>query len=128
MGINQVKIDEVLESLAIANEKRFNAHQVASLANESDVLKVNEYLLYKSLGNFGILDAKIETLCDNGHPDEHFNVGEPLPDYEIECHVCGNEYIPDLEFSHLVFYFKDEYLNDVKKKLENHQKILELSH
>lgn len=116
MGINTLRIDEILEMLALSNEKRFNAYQVASLAKESDPVAVNDYLLYKSDGNYGTLIAKIETLCDNNHPDMHFNMNEKLPEYEIECRICGEEYLPDLDFSHLVFYCRDSFIKDAKKK------------
>lgn len=116
MSINTVNIEKILEKLALNNEKRFNAYQIAKLSSEMDVMAVNDYLLYRSAENFGILNAKVETLCDNNHPDKHFNFNEPLPDYEVECRICGCEYIPDLEFSHLVFYFKENYVEEVKKK------------
>jgi len=117
MGINTVRIDEVLELLAIANEKRFNAYQVALLSNESDIEAVNDYLIYKAQGRFASLSAKIETLCEaNNHPDEHFDIGDQLPNYEIECRICGDEYVPDIDNSHLVFYFTNEFSEAVKKK------------
>ncbi|MFS0688981.1 hypothetical protein AB1K89_07045 [Sporosarcina sp. 179-K 8C2 HS] len=116
MSVNTVEIDKVLERLALSNEKRFNAFQVASLANESDPLEVNEYLLYKSEGKFGALTAKIETLCVNNHPDKHFELGTVLPNYEVECRICDSEYVPDLEFAHLVFYFREVYKQEIEKK------------
>ncbi|RHW38689.1 hypothetical protein D1B33_07395 [Lysinibacillus yapensis] len=124
MSINSTVIENTLEKLALNNEKRFNAYQIASLSNETDVMAVNNYLLYRSDSNFGILNAKIETLCDNNHPDKHFELNEPLPDYELECRICGCEYIPDMEFSHIVFYFKESYVTEVKKKRLNKQLIL----
>ena len=116
MSINIANIDNVLENLAILNEKRFNAHQIAILSNEKEVLKVNDYLVYRSTGDFGILEARIETLCPKYHPDYQLKIEDKFPNYEIECYICGEEYIPDLNFSHLVFYFRNEYLEDVKKK------------
>lgn len=121
MNINTLNVDKALEKLALKNEKRFNAHQIAAITNEPDVMTVNDYLIYRSTGPFGILEAKVETICDNNHPDEHFNFNEPLPEYEIECRICGCEYIPDLEFSHLVFYFKESFIDEVKKKELNQQ-------
>jgi len=123
MSINFVKVEMVLEKLALLNEKRFNAHQIASLSNEIDVMAINDYLLYRSSEPFGILIAKIETLCDNNHPDAHFEIGEPLPEFEIACRICGCEYIPDIEFSHLVFYFKESFIQDIKKKV-NQKKLI----
>lgn len=125
MGINTLEVDKTLEKMAFANERRFNAHQVTSLSKEKNVMEVNDYLLYRSIGTFGILNAKIETLCDNNHPAEHFDIGEPLPKYEVACHICENEYIPDLEYSHLVFYFRESFIADVKKKwLKQHHRVL----
>ncbi|WP_214684641.1 MULTISPECIES: hypothetical protein [unclassified Exiguobacterium] len=118
MSIDVGMVDRVLEHLAKDNHRRFNAYQINSASHQSDVEKVNEYLLFRSKGSFAILEAKIETLCEeNNHPDEHFDIDEKIPEYEIECRICGNEYVPDLENSHLVFYFKDSYLESVKKKL-----------
>lgn len=117
MGFDTYAVDKVLETLAIKEEKRFNAYQVAHLSNQEDVDQVNDYLLYKAQGPFAVLTAKIEILCPENHPDAQFQLGEPLPDYEIECYVCGEEYIPDINRSHLVFYFTDQYLENVKKKV-----------
>lgn len=116
MRVDTYAVDKVLENLAVREEKRFNAYQIARLSKQEDVEQVNDYLLYKAQGPYAILSAKIETLCPENHPDAQFEFGESLPDYEIECYVCGEEYIPDINFSHLVFYFTKDYLENVKKK------------
>jgi hypothetical protein len=126
MSIDTFKVDEVLENLAFTEHKRFNAYQITTLSMEKDVEAVNDYLIFRSHGKYAILEAKIETLCEaNNHPDEHFPIGTELPNYEIECRICGDEYIPDINNSHLVFYFLDDFIQRVKKKQLNlsHQMI-----
>ncbi|OES45213.1 hypothetical protein [Domibacillus iocasae] len=120
------KIEKVLESLADQNEYRFNAYQVAYLSNEKDVDSVNEYLLYRTHPDFGILQVKIETICPENHPDKHFKFGEPLLDEEVECRICDESYVPDEYNSHLVFYFNEKYKNDVKKKALKPSRVLQL--
>jgi hypothetical protein len=126
MGLNDFSnIDRVLEELALKDEYRFNAYQVASLSNEIDVDSVNEYLLYKTHPKFGILEAKIETICPENHPDKHFDFGEALPDGEVECRICDESYTLNPYNSHIVFYFKDKYKKEVKKKaLKSSKKLL----
>lgn len=116
MGVNISALDSVLEKLAASNEQRFNAHQIAFLAQEDDIAEVGKYLLYKSSGAYAILEAKVEFLCkDNDHPDLLVDFFESEIPGEAICYICGSEYEPDLERSHVVFYFKESYLEDVKK-------------
>lgn len=116
MGIKTTAVNMVLEELAYKEEQRFNAHQIAFLSGQRDIEEVNEYLLHLSQGKFASLIAKIEVLCEaNDHPDAKYNLNEPLPSHEI-CYICGDEYVPTIERSHLVFYFEDSYIQEVKKK------------
>lgn len=116
MVLKSIKtLDDILENLAINNEYRFNAYQIASISNEKDVDAVNEYLLHRSDSKYGILTPKVETLCPNNHPDKHFDFGIPLPVEEVECRICEEIYVPDLNFSHIVFYFKSNYKDEVKR-------------
>jgi hypothetical protein len=116
--INIVAVDGVLENLALQGKNRFNAYQIASLSNEEDIDAVNEYLLIKA--KFDALIIKIETLCPSNHPDlqlDYISNGIELSDEIIECRICDEEYIPDIEFTNVVFYFNDEYVENLKKKL-----------
>jgi hypothetical protein len=115
MAINSVHIDIILERIAVQGAFRFNAYQVAALSKEENIDEVNEYLLFKS--KFGVLKAKFEFLCPDNHPDFQIDLGQEIPDNSRECRICEEEYTPDSENSHLVYYFHDQYIEDVKKKV-----------
>jgi len=114
VSINTVQIDSILERLALQDAYRFNAYQIAALSHEDDIVTVNRYLMSKV--QFGVLNAKLEFLCPDNHPDFEIEIGRTFPDNLRECRICDEEYIPDLESSHIVFYFDQRYIADVKKK------------
>jgi len=124
MHFNTVKIEQVLEQLALQEKKRFNAYFVAYLAEQVDVDKVNEYLMMKA--NFGVLDVKVETICPENHIDQHFEL-KAFPEYEIQCRHCDDDqatYLPDLENTNIVFNFSTEYVEEIKKKRELTSKLI----
>lgn len=124
MRINTVKIDQVLEQLASKNMSRFNAYFVAYLAEQSNVDRVNDYLLMKS--SFGDLIVKIETICPEAHIDQQFDLNK-LPDHEIQCNFCDDDqdwYIPDPENTNIVYYFSNEYIDEVKKKRDQNTSLI----
>ncbi|OMF32304.1 hypothetical protein [Paenibacillus peoriae] len=124
MRFNTVKVDQVLEQLALQNKSRFNAYFVAYLSEQVDVDRVNEYLMMKS--NFGDLIVKVETICPDNHIDQQFDL-DTLPSYGIQCRFCDDDkewYIPDPENTNIVYYFSDEYIEEVKKKLEKVSKLI----
>lgn len=81
---------------------RFNAYTVAYWAQVSDVSAVNRYLLSK----VGIqLWANIEFICPNDlTPTAPIAFNSPVPD-EVQCHVCGDFFTPDLDDTNIVFGF-----------------------
>ncbi|MEW9702842.1 hypothetical protein [Paenibacillus sp. SI8] len=114
MNINTVEIDRILEQLALQDAYRFNAYQISALVGEKDVDLVNKYLMFKA--HFGVLEAIIEFLCPNNDPDFQIILGKETPSGIRECRICDKEYTPDLDYSHIVFYFKRTYIEDLKKK------------
>ncbi|AET59601.1 hypothetical protein HPL003_14250 [Paenibacillus terrae HPL-003] len=114
MRLNTVKVDQVLEQLALENKSRFNAYFVAHLSEQKDVDRVNDYLMMKS--DFSDLIVKVETICPESHIDQQFDLHK-LPDFEIECRFCDDEwYIPDPENTNIVYFFSKEYVEEVKKE------------
>jgi hypothetical protein len=105
MGINYFAIDDVLKEAYLRGEKRFNAYTVAYWANQPDVKAVNKYLLTK---NGNVLTSRIEFLCkENNHPTASISFGERIPGHAT-CHVCGDEFIPSIEHSNIVYYFTSQ--------------------
>lgn len=124
MSVNTVRIDEVLERLALDDRNRFNAYFVAYLSEQADIDRVNDYLLMKA--QFGVLNVKIETICPNDHIDQHFEWGE-LPNNEVECRFCDDDdasYLPDPENTNIVYYFSSEYTEEIKKKRQENLQLL----
>jgi hypothetical protein len=106
-------IDDILEEMALENKSHFSPHYVCNRSKINDLKAVTEYLL-QLVGNK--LNVYFEVECPEG--DSDFAVESPLDlSKEVrKCHICGNEYTPDLEKIWISFDFKPQYKEYVKKK------------
>lgn len=116
------QIEHALRTLAINKRYRFNAHQVAYLSGNSDVNEVYKYLVTREPY---ILQRSYEVLCP-GRMDsamEPFSSMDQVPKNRwVECRVCGEEFLPDPNLVHIVFYFNPEYLKDLHMEIEEEKK------
>ena len=115
MSIDTVKIDQVLEELAVDEKSRFNAYFISYYSNQSNVDEVNDLLMK---ARFGALIVKVESICPENHIDQQFDI-DKFPEVEIECRFCDEDsasYMPDIENTNIVFYFTHSYIESVKKK------------
>jgi hypothetical protein len=118
--LNIANIDKALKTLAVNKRSRFNAHQVAFLSFNSDVNEVYNYLVSREPF---VLYRKYEVLCPNRSDSAAaYSNREQIPKGWIECRICGDEFIPDPNHIHIVFYFSDTYLKQVEEEVEAEKK------
>lgn len=118
--LNIVSIDHALKKLAYNGRFRINAHQVAYLSGNSDVNEVYNYLVSREPY---LVKRSYEVLCpDRMDSARSYDSLDKIPKSWIECRICGEEFIPDLNQIHIVFNFTNEYISQVTKEIENEKK------
>lgn len=118
--LNIARIDHSLKQLAFNNRTRINAHQVAFLSGNEDVNEVYSYLVSREPY---VLKRAYEVLCpERMDSAAAYDSLEKIPNSWIECRICGKEFIPDLNLVHIVFNFTNDYIQQVKREIENEKK------
>lgn len=115
--LNVASIDKALKILALNRRYRFNAHQVALLSENTDVNEVYNYL---SSREPYVLKKHFEVLCpDRMDSAASYDKYEDIRfDRWLECRICGEEFMPDPDLIHIVFYFTDNYLKQITNEVE----------
>jgi hypothetical protein len=108
-------INDALKEMAYEERKYFSPHYVSTRTGIADLKYVTEHLL--SLAASGkILFVNYEIECPEGDSDFSVNKLEDLVFEPRICHVCGVEYIPDLDRIWVTFDFYPDYVDFIKKK------------
>lgn len=118
--LNITSIDYALKQLAYNGRIRINAQQVAYLSGNSDVNEVYNYLISREPY---VLKRSYEVLCpDRMDSTASYDSLDQVPKTWMECRICGEEFIPDLNLIHIVFNFTNEYIRQVRIEIENEKK------
>lgn len=119
--INILSVDKVLKSLAYSKKVRFNARQVAFLAKTDEVDEIYTYLISRE---GYILNRSFEVLCPKRQDSAAaYDSLEMIPKGWIECRICGEEFVANLDEIHVVFNFTKEYIEFVRTEIEDEKKM-----
>ena len=106
-------IEDTLEEMALEHKRNFAPQYVSQRSGCNDLTIVTRCLL-DLVGKK--LSVYYEIECPYGDSDFAINSLANLPLETRSCHICGQEYTPNLDRVWIGFNFLPEYISHVKKK------------
>lgn len=110
------EIFDILESMAAEGRRHFSPLYVCKRLGTENVKEVIRFLFSDFCKD--ILRPNFEVQCPEGDSDFVVHDLNSIPTNTVKiCRVCGVEYIPDLKNIWVTFDFTDDYIKNIKKKV-----------
>lgn len=112
-------ITELLEQMALEGKRYFTPLYIYKRLNE-DISENDLTKLLLSSCCHDIITTNFEVECPDGDTDIIIQDISLIPNEKRNCHLCGIEYFPDPKHIWISFNFKEDYIQQVKKKNYKH--------